>query len=374
MTLPPNLPPFGSDLRRIGTHPDFWYPLAWSSEVKRGKTLARRFAGEPVVLFRSKSGRVFALEDRCAHRQVPLSLGLVEGETLKCGYHGWAYNCAGQCIDVPYLGRDRLPNGVRSYPAREIDGLVFIFPGDSALAESRAPASLGSKADRRYKTRQLNREVACHYSFMHENLFDMNHQFLHRSLMGSIKASCLGRRQGEDWCEVDYSFTRTAGRQSLGERAIISAMSTPETAANADLMTIRTGYPYQTLRFWVNGGDPVLDVWLGYTPLDAQQRTNRTFGYLSVKKPKIPGLIHAAWPFVTWFTEGIFTQDKHIVEQEQKAHDAQGRDCNNEVFPPIKDLRALLVRCGVPMTARPVKPEIGAETGASASAGLANSL
>ncbi len=83
----------------------------------------------------------------------------------------------------------------------------------------------------------------------------------------------------------------------------------------------------------MNGGEPVLDVWLGYTPLDAEQRTNRTFGYLSVKKPKIPGLIHAAWPFITWFTEGIFAQDKHIVEQEQKAHDAQGGDWNNEVFP-----------------------------------------
>jgi len=359
MTLRADVAKFGSDLRRIGTHPDYWYPLAWSHEIKRRKTLARAFAGKPVVLFRSESGRISALEDRCAHRQVPLSLGVVEGETLKCGYHGWAYNCSGKCIDVPYLGRDRLPNGVRSYPAREIDGLVFVFPGDPALAESRLPASLGSKADPRYKTRRLNREVACHYTFMHENLFDMNHQFLHRSLMGSIKATCLGRRQGEDWCEVDYTFTRTAGRASLGESAILNVMRTPEKGANTDLMTIRTGYPYQSLRFWVNGGEPVLDVWLGYTPLDAQQRTNRTFGYLSVKKPKIPGLIHIGWPFVTWFTEGIFAQDKHIVELEQKAHDAQGRDCNNEVFPPIRDLRALLARCGVPMATRSVNPEMG---------------
>jgi phenylpropionate dioxygenase-like ring-hydroxylating dioxygenase large terminal subunit len=340
------------DLRRIGTHPDFWYPLAWSNEIKRGKTLARRFAGEPVVLYRSNTGRIFALEDRCAHRQVPLSFGVVEGETLRCGYHGWAYNCSGQCIDVPYLGRDRLVNGVRSYPAREIDGLVFIFPGDPALAESRAPSALGSKADARYKTRQLNREVACHYTFMHENLFDMNHQFLHRSLMGSIKATCLGRRQGESWCEVEYSFNRTAGRRSLGEAVILNFESKREAKTSSNLMTIRTDYPYQSLRVRLNDGDPVLDVWLGYTPLDAEQRTNRTFGYLSVKKPKIPGLVQAAWPFVTWFTEGIFAQDKHIVELEQKAHDAQGRDCNNEVFPPIRDLRTLLARCGVPMDGR----------------------
>ena len=98
---------------------------------------------------------------------------------------------------------------------------------------------------------------------------------------------------------------------------------------------------------WVNGGEPVLDVWLGYA---ARPRAahHRTFA-ISVKKPKIPGLIHAAWPFITWFTEGIFTQDKHIVEQEQKAHDEQGADWNNEVFPAVRDLRAVLLRCGVAM-------------------------
>ncbi len=53
---------------------------------------------------------------------------------------------------------------------------------------------------------------------MHENLFDMNHQFLHRSLMGSVKATCLDRRSGEDWCEVDYTFTRKAGRANDGRK------------------------------------------------------------------------------------------------------------------------------------------------------------
>jgi renierapurpurin 18,18'-hydroxylase len=96
--------------------------------------------------------------------------------------------------------------------------------------------------------------------------------------------------------------------------------------------------------------EPVLDVWLGYTPLDAAQRTNRTYGYLSVKKPKIPGIIHAVWPLVTWFTENIFREDKEIVEFEQRAYDAQGTDLNNEVFPPLRDLRGVLARCGRPMT------------------------
>ncbi|MGC1524375.1 MAG: Rieske 2Fe-2S domain-containing protein, partial [Steroidobacteraceae bacterium] len=152
------------DLRHVGAHPDYWYPLAWSQELKPGKTLGRRFAALPIVLYRGSSGQVFALEDRCAHRQVPLHLGVVSGDELKCHYHGWTYNRSGKCVNVPYLGADRLPAGVKSYPAREIDGLIFVFPGDAALAEGRLPKGLGSSQRKDYKTRRLNREVACHYS------------------------------------------------------------------------------------------------------------------------------------------------------------------------------------------------------------------
>jgi len=343
----------GPDLRRIGTHPDHWYPIAWSKEIKAGKAIGRHFAGDPIVLYRGTSGSLFALEDRCAHRQVPLHLGVVENDALRCGYHGWTYNCAGACIDVPYLGRERLPNGVRAYPVTEVDGIVFVFPGSNiAAAEARKPNSIGSKGDKRYITRRLDRDVACHYSFMHENLFDMNHQFLHRRKMGMIKATCLGRSAGNGWCEVSYTFTRLSGRQSVGEAAILNILE-KDKPERRDLMKIRTDYPYQNLRFWVDDGDPVLDVWLGYTPLDKAQKSNRTFGYLSVKKPALSGILFAAWPFITLFTEGIFREDKDIVEQEQAAYDAQGADWNNEVFPPLLDLRAMLLKCGLSMDAEP---------------------
>jgi phenylpropionate dioxygenase-like ring-hydroxylating dioxygenase large terminal subunit len=336
------------DLRKVGAHPDHWYPIAWSRELKRGAMLARRFAGDPVVVVRSKEGVLFALEDRCAHRQVPLSHGVVKGCTVRCGYHGWAYDESGACVDVPYLGRERLPNGVKSYPVHEVDGLIFIFPGNRELADARRPAALGAKGDRTYKTRELNREVGAHYTFMHENLFDMNHQFLHRRQMGLMKATCLGRDSGLNWAEVRYTFSRTAGAATIGEGAILGLMRGKEDEERNDKMVIRTDYPHQNLRFWIDEGDPVLSVWLGYTPLDAEQRTNRTFGYLSVKKPGFPLLLDLAWPFITMFTESIFKEDKEIVELEQAAHNAQGSDWNNEVFPPIRELRAVLERCGAP--------------------------
>ncbi len=353
ISLRPANSPNAFDLRRVGAHPDYWYPLAWSEELKAGRALGRVFAGQPIVLYRGGSGRVFALEDRCAHRQVPLHLGVVSGEELKCHYHGWTYDCSGKCVDVPYLGKERLPNGVKSYPASEVDGLIFVFPGDPALAPGRLPKGLGSSQRKDYKTRQLNRQVACHYTFMHENLFDMNHQFMHRKQMGSIRAQCIGRKHGEDWAQVEYSFSRSAGRSSMGEKVIVNLVRDHSGRKKdfSDHMRIRTDYPSQSLKVWIGRdiketNDPVLDVWLCYTPLDAAQRTNRTYGYLSVKKPPVPGLIHAVWPAVVWFTENIFREDKEIVEFEQRAYDAQGADWNNEVFPALRDLRGVLARCG----------------------------
>jgi hypothetical protein len=142
----------------------------------------------------------------------------------------------------------------------------------------------------------------------------------------------------------------------MGEQVIIDLMRQRGVPKKdfSDHMRIRTDYPSQSLKVWVGrdiqqSSDPVLDVWLGYTPLDAEQRTNRTFGYLSVKRPRIPGVIDAVWPFVVWFTERIFREDRDIVEYEQRAYDAQGSDWNNEVFPALKDLRGVLASCGRPI-------------------------
>ena len=115
-------------------------------------------------------------------------------------------------------------------------------------------------------------------------------------------------------------------------------------------MTIRTEYPYQTLRIWTSGDEPVMHLWIAYTPVDAAQTSNRTFGLLSVRRPKIPALLDLAWPALIWFTERIFAEDREIVEMEQAAHDRQGADWNQEVFPPIRDLRRLLAANRPPPT------------------------
>jgi len=111
---------------------DYWYIAAESREVKTKPVAVAPF-GERMVLFRAGDGQVAALEDRCSHRNMALSLGTVSSGCVTCPYHGWTFNGAGRCVQIPSLGSGRrLPShGVRAYPVREHHGYVWVYPGES---------------------------------------------------------------------------------------------------------------------------------------------------------------------------------------------------------------------------------------------------
>ncbi|MFT8807503.1 Rieske 2Fe-2S domain-containing protein [Gluconobacter sp.] len=341
--------PLKTDLRRVDINPDFWYPLAWSKDLKRGKTIGRRFGRHPIALVRPEEGSVFALEDRCAHRQVPLSLGKVSGEAVQCCYHGWAYGRSGRCIDVPYLGKGKLPNGVKTYPCREAGGLIFIFPGDAAKAESVPLPPLAQVDNPAFKTRRFSPVVKCHYTFMHENLMDMNHQFLHRRQMGQIRARFLGQDAGENFIEARYSFARSGNQQPLAERLIFGKHHDDPNREQPveEIVSIRTTYPYQSLKIHDKDGDLIMELFSVYVPDTADGMSTQTFGLLSVLRPKTPFLIDMIWPALGIFTHRIFEEDREIMELEQNAWRELGGDHNVEVFPIVRKLRDLLAANGV---------------------------
>ena len=348
-----------ADLRRIGINPNFWYPVAVSGSVRKKKTFAATFAGERIVLYRGDSGTVYALEDRCAHRQVPLSMGVVEGDVLRCCYHAWAYRGNGRISQIPYLpkGVGRPPRGVRAYPVREAYGLVFVFPGDPQKAATTAPPELPEFDSAKHKTMTFSRTVHCHYSFMHENLLDMNHQFLHRGIVGRIQPKLLGYDTGPRSVEARYLFTHVGRKRSRG--AGLLARDGIGGGKSPDVITIRTAYPYQTLQLVPENAElPAFSLWVAYVPEDAEQRTNHVYGLLMIEKPPIPGALHLAWPFIRRFTERVFAEDRMAVEAEQRAWDEQGEDWNHEVFPLIVDVRNVLRTSGVPT--RPESAPCGA--------------
>ena len=114
---------------------NYWYPALASRRVRR-KPVSLKVLGERLVFIRYQ-GTCYALEDRCAHRGVPLSVGRCEfpgTKTISCRYHGWTYDVTnGICIgamtdgpDSPLVGKAR----VRSYPVEERKGLIWVYIGD----------------------------------------------------------------------------------------------------------------------------------------------------------------------------------------------------------------------------------------------------
>lgn len=117
----------------LGLPGSWWYPVMWSSQLGR-KPVAEQLLGEQVVFVR-EAGRVFALNDRCPHRGVPLSLGTKEFPgTITCPYHGWTYDLDDGVLravitdgpDSPICGKV----AVRTYPVAERLGLIWVFMGD----------------------------------------------------------------------------------------------------------------------------------------------------------------------------------------------------------------------------------------------------
>jgi phenylpropionate dioxygenase-like ring-hydroxylating dioxygenase large terminal subunit len=151
---------------------DCWYAPAASSEVDR-ELLPVRAAGLPVVLYRTEAGTVVALEDRCAHRAYPLSVGELIGDTIRCGLCGFVYGTDGQCVSVPT--QPHVPYGaeVASYPVREADGLVWVWLGEPGRAALHRIPDLPWLDDDGWSTVSGEEDVLASFLLLHENFADV---------------------------------------------------------------------------------------------------------------------------------------------------------------------------------------------------------
>jgi phenylpropionate dioxygenase-like ring-hydroxylating dioxygenase large terminal subunit len=332
----------------VGLHPDYWHPVALGESLKRGHVVAARFAGEPIALMRGASGKLYAFEDRCPHRQFPLHRGVVEGERLRCGYHGWLWNGDGACSEAPGARRVPPAHRLRRYPVREAFGLIFVFPGDPSLAE-RVPLPVVPGFDLPRGAIYSAREVGCHYTFMFENLMDMSHQFLHRRLMGGIEAEVRDLREGERHVEVEYHFRKARGGMRAGGRLVLGRSDVTEAKCLARVK-IRVEYPYQTLEVFRPGrSEPTAVMWAANVPVDREQTRCFSVGFLTLRQTRFRGVFALMRPIIQRFVDAVFAEDRAAVELEQRAYDEQGGDWNREVSPVIFRLQDLMRRHGVPI-------------------------
>ena len=114
----------------------FWHAIHRSEDLLAGQAKPIRIMSEDYTLYRGASGRPQVIDNRCPHRHAPMHLGWVEGDDIRCVYHGWKFDCFGQCIEQP-AEEASFARKVRigSYPTQEYLGLIFAYFG-----EGQAPA------------------------------------------------------------------------------------------------------------------------------------------------------------------------------------------------------------------------------------------
>ncbi len=120
--------PQASDERLgIPLHPTGWYALCFSQELKAGEVKRGTYFGEELVVFRTQSGEVAAVDAHCPHMGAHLGYGgTVQGETLRCPFHGFCFETSGECVSTPYGTRPPRVK-LRTWRVLERNGVILTW-------------------------------------------------------------------------------------------------------------------------------------------------------------------------------------------------------------------------------------------------------
>jgi 5,5'-dehydrodivanillate O-demethylase len=110
----------------------YWQPVAGLSEMKDRWTMRVRVFGEDLVLFKDRSGHFGLIAEHCPHRAASLAYGIPQDDGIRCPYHGWKFDRAGRCLEMPSESERNALRGTvvtAAYPVQEMGGLLFAYLG-----------------------------------------------------------------------------------------------------------------------------------------------------------------------------------------------------------------------------------------------------
>jgi nitrite reductase/ring-hydroxylating ferredoxin subunit len=162
--------------------PRGWYQVAYADDLAPGEILRLHYFDRELVAFRTESGRLVVLDAHCPHLGAHLGHGgRVEGERIRCPFHGWCFDVDGECREIPYARRVPPNARTRSWPSVERNGMVMVwYDPDGAdplwevpeLEEYAAPGWT-SYWRHRMEVRTCNQEILenvadrAHFHFVH---------------------------------------------------------------------------------------------------------------------------------------------------------------------------------------------------------------
>lgn len=307
--------PLTTPLRYVPFSIDVWCPVAPSHTLQPGSLKAISLVGRRIVLFRGADGRVGAIEDRCPHRGVALSLGSVTGNHLQCAYHGWLVDDCGRARAAPNIGR--LDDGIsaRAYAVREHVGLIWVFLGDREHADLIPLPVVAPYGARGSVDLMLVVDVPAHWSLLLDNGIDLFHGHLHRDL--------------------PYFFAIEAIEEfgSDGETFVVRYRATirgPFGTRRKGVITVRTQGTGVTLDF---SGFPIVHGLV--TPAASDGRRLITWYLMTFPLPLSQRLVvRALMPAIRACLLRGFRQDTAVLASEQAAFE-EGTGVQYEVNPVV---------------------------------------
>ncbi len=327
--------------RAAGMDPNYWYAVEVSSALAVGQIRKVSFWGTHAALYRDESGVARAVEDRCAHRHVPLSIGEVKGERIVCQYHGWEYDKEGKLAGVPHdlFGMKMPVCKLRTYPVKERYGLVWMFWGDAENAEKvPMPFIPDLEGPEPWACVPVDFTLKAHHSMVIDNVSDFSHAYLHRKYKPFDDAKLTKLESTEDAVFVSYD-TKVGGGKVTG-------LFIDRSSVDTNKMDLGYQYPYQ----WSNT-DGAIKHWLFVLPID--ERTTRMFYLFHFKAFKVPflpmrlprrlmkPLLKAANPL---HIRPLLTQDAIACEAEQEGWERHWDQPIAEINPAVHAFQTLTIK------------------------------
>lgn len=153
-----------------------WYVAGWDAEIDSAP-LARTICGTPMVFYRRLDRSVVAMRDACPHRLLPLSMGLREGDSLRCRYHGLKLGPDGAAEEMP-LKNDPVNRSicVETFVTHERHRFVWVWVGDKEKADAALIPDLWPCSAPDWTFDGGYYHVASDYRLAIDNLMDLTHE------------------------------------------------------------------------------------------------------------------------------------------------------------------------------------------------------
>jgi phenylpropionate dioxygenase-like ring-hydroxylating dioxygenase large terminal subunit len=283
-----------------------WFIAARSDELRAVGPIARAVNGTPLVLYRDAARRVVAMEDRCPHKNVALSLGRVCGDTLQCRYHGWRFDPAGAVVDVPcHAPAERLPAcRVPTFRAVEQDDWIWVHVGEPEIAASAPPPPRYERSER-YGWFELQNVIHAPVDLILENGLDCSHTgFAHEGLFRSAPTQFIRARIEETATGVRVE---TRGEDATGAKDVRSVLGRNKAIRHVDEVIL----PH-TLKvdYWIGDATHVVTI-LVCTPEDGMR--TRVYTRMGVSDGWLTPLVTR---YVRRITRKVVAQDIAILNSQ----------------------------------------------------------